>query len=401
MGLLDTLDDPQTRLGLGLLAAAAPRFDNAGMGQRLMEAVGSMDQWRQQQAAQKRADMTSKLYQLQLQEAQRKLDSEKQLQELAKQYIIPAQPGLSPLAGDPTTGILPSAGRPAKPAGFDFAGYAQALAGVNPTAALSVMQALEKDNSPIAVKPGEVLVERKTFKPVFSQPKEVDEPASVKEYKFAKLNGETRPYSQWLTDGKRAGATNVVTKVENKMGESLAGQIGPIVKETYTAANGAAQQVDAASRIVKAVDSGSIISGPLANPRLKMAQIGVALGVGGADDAQKIARTREVIRGLAEMTLQGRKQMTGQGAITESESALAEKANSGNIDDLTPAEIKQLANASARAAKFAYDQHIGNLNNMAQDPATAGIAKFYKPMPLPAYNFEPPKSGVVKWGDLK
>lgn len=40
-GLLDIFDDPGAQLGLGLLAAASPRADAAGFGQRLMEGVGN------------------------------------------------------------------------------------------------------------------------------------------------------------------------------------------------------------------------------------------------------------------------------------------------------------------------------------------------------------------------
>ena len=124
------------------------------------------------------------------------------------------------------------------------------------------------------------------------------------------------------------------------------------------------------------------MAGPMADWRLKGAQLGQVLGVTGKDEAEKIANTRQAIRGLAEMTLQGRKQMSGQGAITESEGALAEKANSGRIEDLTAAEIKQLAKASARAAKFVYGQHSEMVKNLSENPNTAGLAKFYKPMPI-------------------
>ena len=205
---------------------------------------------------------------------------------------------------------------------------------------------------------------------------------------------------------KKAGATNISTKVETKMGDSLASQVGPMVKDTYTAAQGAVQQVDAAKRIIDAVESGKIIAGPLAGGRLKVAQIGQILGVTGKDDAETIARSRDVIRGLAEMTLQGRKQMTGQGAITESEGKLAEKANSGSIEDLTPSEIKQLANASARASRFVYQQHQDNLNSLNSDPNTSSLGKFYKVRPLPTFNYgdQPAaQSGgkVVDFGALK
>ena len=56
MGLLD-FDNADARLGLGLLAAASARSDGAGVGQRLAEAVGSVDQWKQMQQMQKMREM--------------------------------------------------------------------------------------------------------------------------------------------------------------------------------------------------------------------------------------------------------------------------------------------------------------------------------------------------------
>ena len=267
MGLLDVLNSDEGRLGMGLLAAAGPRADGAGFGQRLQEGMGSVDQWKRQQAAQKMQEM-------QMQEMQSKLAQEKQMRELAARFG--GGQGLAPIQGDKLlppqfqSGILPSVG---KPAGFDFEGYSNALAGIDPIKGLAMQQSLVKDNKPISVKADETLVDNRTFKPLFTAPKTLTKPAAIQEYEFAVSQGETKPFTQWVMDQKRAGATNVSTKIENKMGESIAGQVGPMVKDTYTAANGAVQQVDAANRIIKAVDSGKIISGPLAGGRMKIAQI--------------------------------------------------------------------------------------------------------------------------------
>jgi hypothetical protein len=190
----------------------------------------------------------------------------------------------------------------------------------------------------------------------------------------------------------KAGAPSI--RIENKTGESLAKEIGPMLSESTAAATGAAQQIDAANRITKAIDSNKIFAGPGASIRLKTAQIGEVLGIGGKDDAEKIANTRSTVRGLAEMTLQGRKQMRGQGAITESESKLAEKAISGDIDDLTPSEIKQLANASARSARFVYQEHQKKLSVVRNNPNTAQLAPFYEPMPM-ADETQTPTAGAV------
>lgn len=375
-GLLDFLNTAEAQTGLGLLAAAGARPDGANFGQRMIEGLGQGERWKAQQAAAKRAEMQDQMAQMQMAQAQAQLQQQQKMQGLAQQF---ARPGVG-MAAD---GYGPSA-----PASFDRQGYGAALEGIDPMAGMQYQASLQKDNTPITVAPGASLVDKHTFKPIFTAPKEQTLPSAIQEYEYAKKQGYAGSLEQFMLGQKKAGATNVSTKIENKMGEGLAAQVGPMVKDTYQAAQGAVQQIDAAKRIVQAVDNGKIIAGPLAGGRLKVAQVGQMLGVSGKDEAETIANTRQVIRGLSEMTLQGRKQMTGQGAITESEGKLAEKANSGDIADLTPSEIRQLANASARAAKFVYGVHQQNLQELQSDPNTVGLSKFYRPAPLPAFNFE-------------
>ena len=112
-GLLDFLNTDQGRMGLGLLAAAGPRSDGAGFGQRLQEGVGSFD-------AYKRDALKQQMLEAQMKEWQQKTAREKRLNDLTerKQAALPGlftggQSALPLLAGDASTGILPSAGRAA------------------------------------------------------------------------------------------------------------------------------------------------------------------------------------------------------------------------------------------------------------------------------------------------
>jgi len=182
---------------------------------------------------------------------------------------------------------------------------------------------------------------------------------------------------------KSAPQVNVTNRIENKAAENIAGQVGPLLKESATAAEGAVRTLDAASRIVGAIDKGNVIAGPLANTRVTVRQAAELLGVGGKDNAEVLANTRSTVRGLAEMTLQGRKQMSGQGAITESESKLAEKAMSGDISDLTPAEIKQLAQASARAAQWTIQTHKTRSDAASKLPGMGGLMPFFNTPAMP------------------
>lgn len=190
------------------------------------------------------------------------------------------------------------------------------------------------------------------------------------------------PYQQFEKDKAAKGASNVTVKTDVKTGESLAGQVGPMMKDSASAAEAAVKQVDAAQRVVKAVDSDKLYAGPGANVKLGAARIGDMLGVTGKDTTEKISNTQSAIRGLAELTLQGRQQMKGQGAITESEGKLAEKAMSGDISELTAAEVKQLAKASERVARFNYAQHERKMGTVRNRPELQGIAPFYEAPPM-------------------
>jgi hypothetical protein len=225
-------------------------------------------------------------------------------------------------------------------------------------------------------------------------PKADTTPSKVKEYEFAVSQG----YKGGFTDFIRSGTPS--TNVSVSMDKGVASQIGPMLKDERIQAQGAASQVDAADRVIQAVDTNKIIAGPTASAQLRLAQVGSVLGITGADTAETIANTRQAIRGFAELTLQGRKSMRGEGSITESEGKLAERAFSGDIDSLTPAEIKQLANASKRSAEFSLGEYNRKLDVLKKDPATAQLAPFYEinrmpvaPAPVKRFN---PRTGKVE-----
>jgi hypothetical protein len=156
----------------------------------------------------------------------------------------------------------------------------------------------------------------------------------------------------------------------NLLGKSAIGEVGPMLVASKTAAGSAIQQADAANRILTAVNTDKIFAGAGAEQKLQLAQIGQMLGATGNTADEKIANTRSAIQGLAQLTLQGRQQMKGQGAVTESEGALAQRAVSGDIN-FTIGEIRQLAEAAKRAGRFQYDQHQSMVGALAKDQPNA------------------------------
>jgi len=212
-------------------------------------------------------------------------------------------------------------------------------------------------------------------------PKAVSVPDKIQQYEFAKTP-EGGKFKGSYTDFIRSGTPS--TNVSVSMDKGIAAQIGPMLKDERIQTQGAANQIDASDRIIQAVDTNKIIAGPTASAQLRLAQVGSVLGITGADTAETIRNTRQAIRGFAELTLQGRKSMRGEGAITESEGKLAERAFSGDIDSLTPAEIKQLANASKRSAEFNLGEYNRKLEVLRKDPSTSQLAPFYEINRMPA-----------------
>jgi hypothetical protein len=183
-------------------------------------------------------------------------------------------------------------------------------------------------------------------------------------------------YQDYAKQKAASGATRVSTIVNNKMGESLAGQIGPMMKESQTAAEAAVKQLQAADTIDRALDSGNVITGAGAGVRMTATQIADALGMTGADQKEKLSRTRETIQGLAQLTLQGRQQMRGQGAITDSESKLAERAISGDVS-LTTEELRVLTNAARRSGQHVFQEHQRKARVIQNNPDYSAMAPFY------------------------
>ena len=148
-GLLDFLSSPEAQMGIGLLAAGGPRTDpnQTGFGTRMADAMSYSEKLKAQQAAEKRAQMQDQMYQMQMDEARQKMATERQMRELAARFQTPGQPGLSPMAGNSDMGIMPSAGRASVPAGFDYQGYSQAMAGIDPMKALALQQSLQKEST--------------------------------------------------------------------------------------------------------------------------------------------------------------------------------------------------------------------------------------------------------------
>ena len=223
---------------------------------------------------------------------------------------------------------------------------------------------------PMKVSADDVLLDPNTFQPIYQGAGK--QPDSIK-YAIAvgrlpadpkTWTAEQAAYAKNLVESKTSAGANKFD-FSNMLGKSVS-DVAPMLVASKTATSGAIQQADAANRIIQSLDTNKLFTGAGANQKLQAAQIGQMLGVTGNKTEEIVANTRQAIQGLAQLTLQGRKQMRGEGAITESEGALAQRAMSGDIS-LTAGELKILANAAKRSAKFTYDQHQAMMSALAKD----------------------------------
>jgi hypothetical protein len=250
------------------------------------------------------------------------------------------------------------------------AAYANLYADPRASARLQNMAFTKMNEGPIKVGVDDTLLDPFTMKPVFTGAGK--QPESIK---YAIAIGQLPPDPKtWNPQQAALAKTLVESKTSagaskydfgNMINKSLS-DVAPILVASKTATGGAIQQADAANRIIQSLDTNKIFTGAGANQKLQAAQIGQMLGITGGKTEEIVANTRTAIQGLAQLTLQGRKQMRGEGAITESEGALAQRAMSGDVS-LTAGELRILANAAKRSAKFTYDQHQSMMSALAKD----------------------------------
>lgn len=380
-GLLDFISTPE---GQGLLSAAfgglagarrGTPFNNLGRAglAGLGGYVDATDRMTQQSQIAKRDQM----YDLQLKQAQQQMADAEARKRLAQQSAM--SPGAMAVSqnGGPT--LAAAEALPTTAPGFDFNRYAQGLAGMGDVqGALAIQQATKKEAPKLmSVAPGNVVIDEATGQPKFIAPnKPAEQPSAVREYEYAREQGYGGTFEQFQIAQRKAGATTIgLPKIDIKMGESTASQVGPMAKDSKIQTQGAVAMFDSANRIQRALDSGKASTGPLTTQIQTVKKL--VQKVGGGND-EGIRQTRQVIKGLAQMSVEARKELQGQGQVTETEAAAVAKAESGDINDLTTGELQDLVTLTKRAAHFRAMNHQSILDSMSANEATAGVVPFYR-----------------------
>ncbi len=97
----------------------------------------------------------------------------------------------------------------------------------------------------------------------------------------------------------------------------------------------------------------------------------------GFSGPQAVEQTRRTIQGLAKLAVGARQQLKGQGPITEGEQALLNKAESGDIDDFTVPEIRDIAKLAERGARIKVRDFNSLGEGLKDNPDYAPIRQFF------------------------
>ncbi len=179
-----------------------------------------------------------------------------------------------------------------------------------------------------------------------------------------------RKYLEKTTTHQPAASMTVNTG--KKFGETLAANVAEQVAQSAELARGAVGTLGTVKQITDALDSGKVMAGPGTSAIMLVQQ---AIGAPSTEEGR--VQTRKVIQGLSQMTLDSRKQLKGQGQVSDFEGRLLAKAASGDIDNLSVPEIRVILAAGTRLANGAITQHKTYLKHLQSNPDTQGLAPFY------------------------
>lgn len=373
MGLLDSItgssiDDPKTT---GLLALASA----LSSGPKFMPALANGLLARQQVLGDARREQTlAQMQAIQLQQVQQQQAKQQALMDAARASSV--SPEQAALAGGGGPTVANAEKIATSQPGFDWKKYQGLVSGIDPMMGLQVEAATRKDSTPLKLAAGEAIVDPKTFKPIYTNPKEDTTPSAVKEYNFAVAQGYQGSFQQFQLEQKRAGAPSVSVSMDKGFGTTFADNAAKDLGASRDKARAAVSTINTLNNIDRLIDTGKVATGPTQPFQVYGMQIAEGLGVGGKSNAEKLANTRQVIQSAANLSLDGAARMAGQGQITEGERALIRDAAGGGIDRMTPPEIKALTGALRKVNQNVVAGHQSLLNNVG--PQFKQFTPFYQ-----------------------
>lgn len=201
-----------------------------------------------------------------------------------------------------------------------------------------------------------------------------------------------KPYQQYEMGKASAGATRVNVPVsvntEKKFTETLAGEIGKTVVQGRDAAEAATNSLGTINRIESALNSGKVMAGPGTSPVMLFRQIGEVAGIGGANNEEVLRNTRTAIQGTAQLSLDGAKQLAGQGQVTEFERKMVERAASGDVASMTVPELRTLMQVQRKVAESKIRAHQQNVSRLRNVEGAAPVVPFFDVAPPAAQGWK-------------
>jgi hypothetical protein len=234
-----------------------------------------------------------------------------------------------------------------------------------------------------------------------TQPKAADQPTSIREYQFAVGQGFKGTFQDFITEQKKAGApsTTITLPGNKKMAEVLGAKGAERLDSSLTQAQEAQSTIQNINELRPILAEG-VFAGPLSAAPRAVAQIASSLGITGKDTKELLDRTAVAMQGLAKFELSAAAAMRGQGAITENERVLIQRAAGGRLDQFTAPEVQSLLTAMEKTANYRIASHNRQLDVLRRSGSSEvrDLVPFYELGPM---NVAPvptaPTGGVRKF----
>ena len=234
-----------------------------------------------------------------------------------------------------------------------------------------------------------------------TQSKATDLPSSVREYEYARGQGFKGTFQDFITEQKKAGApsTTITLPGDKKMAEVLGAKGAERLDTSLTQAQEAQSTIQNINELRPILAEG-VFAGPLSAAPRAVAQIASSLGITGKDTKELLDRTAVAMQGLAKFELSAAAAMRGQGAITENERVLIQRAAGGRLDQFTAPEVQALLTAMEKTANYRIGSHNRQLDVLRRSgsPEVRDLVPFYELGPM---NVAPvptaPTNGVRKF----
>lgn len=202
--------------------------------------------------------------------------------------------------------------------------------------------------------------------------------------------GTTAQYNEVTNKLEEIHEPNQGNRFTISTGKTISDQIVEkgigLVTDSQSAAQGAVDNTTTNADMIKLLDTNKVIAGP-------GAKFGLVINQVFGKDPEKLVATRGIIKGLAETTVQARKQFKGQGQISDFETRTLEKAVSGDIDNLTVAEIRAVISANNKMNGIVINRH----NNLMAKASEAFKSKDPQDF-LKLFQVEEPTQDRRPWG---